>query len=180
MLFCGWRTAWRLIDGDTGVPFGPHGFRWAGGYDHCSHGSRWCRRLFCLAAVEDSKTTSRHSYRPATLQPFDKRYAIYNTVKRLVALTVNDPAHPHFARLVAEYDGVIDEAIFFFSAATCQWLETVRADCKALREADERSQEAHGGLNFREGYPDLPAKMVEHFNALPTHFRGELSFRQLT
>jgi hypothetical protein len=111
---------------------------------------------------------------------FEKRYAIYQGVKRLIVLTLNDPFNPEFGRVAMRHNAIIDEAIFFFSPTTCQWLETVRADCKALREADEKSAAA-GGLDLRrQGYTDLQTKLVDHSKEMTSRFRNELSFRQLT
>jgi hypothetical protein len=115
---------------------------------------------------------------------FEKRYAVYDAIRQLMALTVNQPTLPDFDQRFQRHSFVVDEAKFFFSSVTCEWLEIVRADCKALRVADEKRADANGGrLRVpRQDQPDtdLAAKVEQHFHATAARFRSELSFRQLT
>ncbi len=74
----------------------------------------------------------------------------------------------------------IDEAVFFFTPTTCQWLESVRADCKALLDADwNRIQQAvldepdlrsltTGEIRKRQGEAvALEETLREHLRAMP-------------
>jgi hypothetical protein len=109
---------------------------------------------------------------------FAKRYAIYDDVKRLLRLLLNDSDKPDFRAFdVIPHYVVMDEAIFFFSPETCAWLESVQRDCQAFLEA-------HASRNTPEynstEYNSAQRKLLDDFHALPDRFRHELSFRQLT
>ncbi len=73
---------------------------------------------------------------------FEKRYAIYNEVKKLLRTVLNDLGKPDFRPFdVAQHYIVLDEAIFFFSKKTCDWIEDVKADCQALLVEDAGRRE---------------------------------------
>ena len=72
---------------------------------------------------------------------------------------------------------VIDEAEFFFSPATLQWLKIVRADCEAFLEANAARREGRGDP---ARHADLQHELFRHFRAMPGRFRDDMSFRQLT
>jgi hypothetical protein len=109
---------------------------------------------------------------------FAKRYAIYDDVKQLLRLLLNEAHKQEFRAFdVVPHYVVMDEALFFFSPQTCAWLETVQHDCQEflLAHASRNTPEC----NSRE-YSAAQHKLLEDFKALPQRFRTELAFRQLT
>lgn len=109
----------------------------------------------------------------------DKRFAIYEDIKQLLKLLINDADKPDFSNFAAaQHFVVMDEAIFFFSPATCAWLDSLKADCQNFLEAHALriNLDEHKPME----YAALQTKLVAHFRAMPERFRQELSFRQLT
>jgi len=109
---------------------------------------------------------------------FVKRYAIYDDVKQLLRLLLNESHKQEFRAFdVVPHYVVMDEALFFFSPQTCAWLESVQHDCQKFLDA-------HASLNTPEHnpreYTTAQLKLLEDFKALPQRFRKELAFRQLT
>ena len=129
---------------------------------------------------------------------FEKRYAMYEQVKELIDLVIHQGWRPgddinYFAKAMQRCEVTIDEAVFFFTPTTCQWLESVRADCKALLDADwnrvqtaffdEPDLHSFTSGEIRKRQPEeaaLEGKLREYLKAMPKLFRDELSFRQLT
>jgi hypothetical protein len=108
---------------------------------------------------------------------FEKRYAIYDEVKKLLRTMLNDINKPDFGSFtIVQHFIVLDEAMFFFSSETCRWIKSVMDDCEALLIADAARR---AGGDSTE-YASLQQKLLKHFEALPDRFRGELGFRQLT
>jgi hypothetical protein len=107
---------------------------------------------------------------------FEKRYAVYEETKQLIRLLVSgsDPRGPDL-NAVARHFVAIAEARFFFSSATCQWLETVREDCQKLLDLSAEPTPANA-----QARAELKRKLAAHVKAMPERFRDELSFRQLT
>jgi hypothetical protein len=64
------------------------------------------------------------------LNLFEKRYAIYNTARELIALVVNKPTVQGFE--VLPLHATLNEAEFFFSPDICDWLRTLREQCTQL------------------------------------------------
>lgn len=109
---------------------------------------------------------------------FEKRYAIYDDVKQLLRLLLNEAHKKEFRPFdVAAHYVVIDEAMFFFSSETCDWLRSVKADCQKFLELN--AAEGTTEYNSKEATA-AQLKLLDDFNALPERFRSELSFRQLT
>ncbi len=110
---------------------------------------------------------------------FSKRFAIYEDIKQLLKLLINDADKLDFSDFAAaQHFVVIDEAIFFFSPATCAWLDSLKTDCQNFLEAHalRMNLDEHKPME----YAALQTKLVAHFRAMPERFREELSFRQLT
>ena len=107
---------------------------------------------------------------------FEKRYAIYEDVERFLRTLINegDKIKPLD---VAPHYRVLDEAKFFVSPATLQWLETIRADSDALLEANAAQREGTGDSRRRV---ELQTRLTSHFSAMSDRFRDDMSFRQLT
>jgi hypothetical protein len=105
---------------------------------------------------------------------FDRRYAIYDGVKQLISLLLRDPTNPDLVAVTRQYVA-IDEARFFFSQTTHQWLETIRDDCQALIEAS-----AAPTAQNAQDRAAMKLKLYEHLKAMPKRFDDDLSFRQLT
>lgn len=109
----------------------------------------------------------------------DKRFAIYENVKQLLKLLINNSDKPEFRTFdVAQHFVVIDEAIFFFSPATCEWLDSLKVDCQRFLEA--RALRSNPAEYKPTECAQLQIKLVDHFKAMPERFRQELGFRQLT
>lgn len=109
---------------------------------------------------------------------FEKRYAIYDSVKQLLRLLLNDSHKTDFrAFQVIPHYIVMDEAIFFFAPETCAWLKSVQSDCqKFLEEGASMNTPEYNSTEYNKA----ERKLLEDFQALPEQFRHELSFRQLT
>jgi hypothetical protein len=115
-------------------------------------------------------TTAKDQLR---LNLFDKRYAVYKDIERHLGSLVDTPTPP----LVSELFVAFDEAAFFFSPATCEWLKTVRDDCQAFLEARAGQREGTGDSRQKA---DTEIKIVAHFRAMPERFHDDLSFSQPT
>ena len=105
---------------------------------------------------------------------FEKRSAIYEETKQLISLLLCDPRGPDL-NAVTRHFVAIDEARFFFSSTTCEWLEMLREDCEAL--LGEFAKPTPANAKDRR---ELKSKLLEHLKAMPARFSDELSFRQLT
>jgi hypothetical protein len=110
---------------------------------------------------------------------FTKRYAIYEDVRQLLKLLINESHKPGFDTFdVSKHYVVMDEAIFFFSAETCVWLELLQNDCQKFLEA-RASRSTPAEYNPAE-YHASQRKLLDNFMEMPERFRKELGFRQLT
>lgn len=109
---------------------------------------------------------------------FEKRYAIYDDVKQLLRLLLDESYNQTFNPLqVAQHYVVMDEAMFFFSPETCAWLQSVQKDCQKFLE--EHASFPTVEYNSTE-YGKAQRRLLDHLKAMPERFRNELSFRQLT
>jgi hypothetical protein len=109
---------------------------------------------------------------------FGKRYAIYDDVKQLLRLLLNESHKKEFRAFdVVPHYVVMDEAMFFFSPETCAWLQSVQQDCQKFLEAN--ASQGTPEYNSKEA-SKAQLKLLEHFKAMPERFRNELGFRQLT
>jgi hypothetical protein len=109
---------------------------------------------------------------------FEKRYAIYDDVKQLLRLLLNDSHEKNFRPFdVDKHYVVMDEAMFFFSPETCLWLKSVKQDCQKFMEANASlGKPEHNSME----HTNTQRKLLDDFQAMPERFRNELSFRQLT
>jgi hypothetical protein len=108
------------------------------------------------------------------LDLFDKRYAAYKDIEKRLALVLNVPGSAT-ADEVAQLFLAFDEAALFFSPATCEWLRTIKDDCKAFAEA--AAHEGSGDARMRAA---LKKKLVDYLRAMPARFHDDLSLGQLT
>ena len=107
-----------------------------------------------------------------------KRFAIYNDVKALLRMLINDSHKVDFDNFaVTQHYVTIDEAIFFFRPELCTWLQVVQSDCQKFLEA-RAARSTPQGYDPREA--DCRKLLYQHFRALQGQFQNELSFRQLT
>jgi type II secretory pathway pseudopilin PulG len=120
---------------------------------------------------------------------FEKRYAIYQDIENFLRTLINDADKPEFRAFdVAPRYRVIDEAKFFFSPATCEWLEAVRADCQEFLEWNAKPKLITPPPSLPLSFSDvrgtelakLKSALVNHFSAMPDRFRDDMNFRQLT
>lgn len=110
---------------------------------------------------------------------FDKRYAIYDHVKQLLKLLINDTRKPDFDQFaVTQHLVVIDEAVFFFTQETCDWLESVKADCQRYREMEASSRELAADYKPRDS-ANLQLRLSGYFQEMPKRFETEFRFHQL-
>jgi hypothetical protein len=110
---------------------------------------------------------------------FKDRFAIYNNVKALLRMVINDSHKPDFDMFaVTEHYVVIDEARFFFSPELCERLQAVQADCQQFLEGRAR-QPTDPDYNPREDAA-RQTRLTEKFRGMAKTFEKELKFRQLT
>jgi hypothetical protein len=64
-----------------------------------------------------------------------------------------------------------DEAAFFFSPSTCEWLRTLKVDCQAFAEVTNESPSKVAALKNT---------LMGHLRAMPKRFHDDLSLGQLT
>jgi hypothetical protein len=122
---------------------------------------------------------------------FERRYAIYQDIRQFLRTLINDSDKPDFRAFdpVPHYR-VIEEARFFFSDKTCQWLEAARDDCQkfiaasAFRLPTPPPMWNADTKQFQEPSPtrfsELRNQLVSHFDAMPNRFRHDMGFAQLT
>jgi hypothetical protein len=109
---------------------------------------------------------------------FEKRYATYRDVKLLLETLVADADRSDFrASDMARHFRTLDEAGFFFSPATLQWLKDVRGDCQAFLDVNEAWRTWRRDSAERQ---DLQHKLARHLRDMPERFHDDMSFRQLT
>jgi hypothetical protein len=110
---------------------------------------------------------------------FEKRFSIYEDVKQLLRLLLNDSHKDGFNAFdAARHFVTIDEAIFFFSPETCAWLKLLQDDCQKFLEA--RASRTNPAESNPKEYMTYELRLLDHFKAMPQRFQSELSFRQLT
>ncbi len=109
---------------------------------------------------------------------FEKRYATYRAVEQFLKTLIEDADSRPLE--VAPYYRVFDEAKFFFSPATCKWLETVRADCQAFLDLNAMRQQAGLDPRAQDQFLEMHHKLAGHFMVMPERFCDDMSFRQLT
>jgi hypothetical protein len=134
-----------------------------------------------LAAIAAVLVTAHFSSRQTAtargqlrLDLFDKRYAAYKDIEQRLKLVLNAPGSAT-AHEVAQLFLAFDEAAFFFSPATCEWLQTLMDDCKAFAEAA-----AYEGSGDARKYAALQNKLVDYLRAMPARFHDDLSLSRLT
>jgi type II secretory pathway pseudopilin PulG len=106
---------------------------------------------------------------------FEKRFAIYNTARELVALVVNKSNAQ--GSDVVPLHAKLNEAEFFFSKDICNWLRKLREDCDNLLV-----------LRSTAHLPTAPAseiatrstRLVDILVEMPHRFENELGFRHVT
>lgn len=102
---------------------------------------------------------------------FEKRFAIYEDVKILIWLLLNDTDKKEFhVNQVLPHYVVMNEARFFFSDDICSWLKVVHDDCESflIARASNEFSAAHAN------------RFVEHLKGMPKRFEKVLEFSQLT
>ena len=108
------------------------------------------------------------------LNLFEKRYAVYKDIQRHLKTFLKGAPRSWLAE---ELFVAFDEAAFFFSAPTCEWLKTVRDDTQAFIDAGAMEREGRGDPRQ---YAGLQTKLVAHFRAMPERFHDDLSLSQPT
>jgi hypothetical protein len=106
---------------------------------------------------------------------FEKRFAIYNTARELIALVVNEPNLQ--SSDVVPLQATSNEAEFFFAKDICDWLGTLREDCNNLLI-----------LRSTQHLPGAPAseiaargtRLTDVLIEMPRRFESELGFRHVT
>jgi hypothetical protein len=130
---------------------------------------------FSSQHAETAKRQARTAKDQLRLNLFDKRYAVYKDIEKFLKTVVNDVYKPGFGAFdTLQLFVFLDEAAFFFSPTTCEWLQTVREDCGAflLATANRVGEEAP------QEHADLHHTVVGHLSAMPERFRDDLSFSQ--
>jgi type II secretory pathway pseudopilin PulG len=108
------------------------------------------------------------------LNLFQKRFAIYNAARELIALVVNE-RNLQGSDLVP-LQVVLNEAEFFFSPDICDWLRTVRKKCSDLLV-----------LQSTQHLPGAPASEIsarsthlfDLLTEMPRRFESDLGFRHV-
>jgi hypothetical protein len=108
---------------------------------------------------------------------FEKRFAIYNTARELIATVVNEP-NLQGSDLIP-LQAKLNEAEFFSSSDICDWLRSVRKDGTDLLIL--RSEQHLPDAHTRAG--DIASRSNQLFDALvdmPRRFEGALGFWHVT
>jgi hypothetical protein len=131
----------------------------------------WVAASYVSKQVEIAKTQADTDQVRYSL--FQKRYAIYEDVKQLIKLLVNESHKKEFPAFdVAKHYIVMDEAVFFFSDEICSWLRELQNDCRSLMEARVASEPRK--------LADCKNRLIKHLESMPERFRNDLAFKQLT
>ena len=105
---------------------------------------------------------------------FEKRFAIYNTARELVALVVNESNVQ--GSDVMPLHAKLNEADFFFSKDICDWLRKLRQDCNNFLELRSRAHLPGVASEIATRSTRLVDILVE----MPHRFENELGFRHVT
>jgi hypothetical protein len=108
------------------------------------------------------------------LNLFEKRYAIYNMTRELIALVINKPT-VQGSEVVPLY-AALNEAEFFFSPDICDWLRTLREQCNQL--LIQRSTQHLPGAPASE-IAARSTHLVDLLTEMPRRFENELGFRHV-
>jgi type II secretory pathway pseudopilin PulG len=106
---------------------------------------------------------------------FEKRFALYNTARELIALVVN-ASNPQGSDVVPLH-AKLNEAEFFFSRDICDWLRALREDCNNLLVL--RSTEHLPGAPAGE-IANRSTRLTDALIEMPRRFENELGFRHVT
>ena len=133
-----------------------------------------------LRIAKQQATTARQQAETALDQLrynlFEKRYAIYNTAKEMIKFIATEGSNLTMERSskIAQCFNALEEARFFFSPETCQWLHTLRHEhCERLLEAQAT------GAPPADIWSRIN-RIVELLGEIPARFEKELEFPQLT
>jgi hypothetical protein len=124
--------------------------------------------------AETAMQQANTSFDQLRLNLFEKRYAIYNTARELIALVVNESTVQ--GSEVVPLHAALNEAEFFFCPEICDWLRTLREQCNNLLI-----------LRSTQHLPGAPASkiaalsthLVDLLTEMPRRFENELGFRHV-
>lgn len=109
---------------------------------------------------------------------FEKRFALYNTARELIATVVNnsDVQGSELIPLQAK----LNESAFFFSTGICDWLHTIRTDCSNLLVLRATLRQPGAEARYAEEFARRSTDLVETLRNMPLRFENELGFRHVT
>jgi hypothetical protein len=125
--------------------------------------------------ADTGKRQSNTAFDQLRFNLFEKRFAIYNTARELIARVVNEP-HLQGSDVIPLH-AKLNEAVFFFSPDICDWLRKLREDCNNLLVL--RSTVQLPGAPASE-IATRSTRLVDTLVEMPHRFEKELSFRHVT
>jgi type II secretory pathway pseudopilin PulG len=125
--------------------------------------------------AETAKQQANTAFDQLRYNLFEKRFAIYNIARELVALVINESNVQ--GSDVVPLHAKLNEAEFFFPKDICDWLRKLREDCNNLLI-----------LRSTVHLPNAPAseiatrstRLVDTLIEMPHRFEKELGFRHVT
>jgi hypothetical protein len=109
---------------------------------------------------------------------FDKRYEVFEAVRRLIRTVVNDSAKLEFRAMdLAPLYARLNEAPLFFSQETCDLIESIRTDCEKFVAMNSIGAPPPPPIETPEKWV-LATKLVAALNNLPQRFVPELGLTQ--
>jgi hypothetical protein len=127
--------------------------------------------------ADTAKRQANTSFDKLRFNLFDKRFAIYNTARELLASVINN-TNLQPSDVIALH-AKLNEAEFFFSSEICEWLRTLRKDCSDLLilRSGQHLPNAH---TRAEEIARRSNNLFDTLVDIPRRFEGELGFRHVT
>lgn len=125
--------------------------------------------------ADTAKQQANTAFDQLRLNLFEKRYAIYNTARELIALVINKPTLQ--GSDIIPFYATLNEAEFFFSPHICDWLRTLREDCSQLLIL-RSTQHLPGGPASEVA--TRSTRLADVLVEMPHRFENELGFRHVT
>jgi hypothetical protein len=127
--------------------------------------------------AETARQQAKTAKNQLRLNLFEKRYAVYKDIERGLEVLLTPPDEPEAELKMVQLFMGLNDAAFFFSPATCEWLKTVREDSQAFLDAAAAPRGERGDSRQRL---DRENKLDRHLRAMAERFHDDLSLSQLT
>jgi signal transduction histidine kinase len=130
----------------------------------------WQARL-AQQQADTAKQQANTAFDQLRFNLFEKRFALYNTVRELIALVVNEPDVQ--ASQMIPLQAKLNEAVFFFSTDICEWLHKLRTDCTNLLVMRSAQRQAAGASPHAEEIARRSNDLFETLREMPLRFENE-------